>query len=149
MVCCFFGHRDAPDTIRGELENAIRQLLSECPDAEFLVGNQGHFDGIVLSALRKCREEFPSMTYHVVLAYMPGAKEEYPQYHEGETLYPEGLEHSPRRFAIARRNDWMLKESNIVVAYVRFYGGGAGQFVRKAERQKKRIINLCRLEVNG
>ena len=72
-----------------------------------MVGNQGHFDGMVLSALRKCREDYPSLNYHVVLAYMPGQKEEYQPYKDGETFYPEGLESVPRRFAIARRNDWI------------------------------------------
>lgn len=37
----------------------------------------------------------------------------------------------------------MLRESDTVVAYVRFFGGGAGQFVEKAKRQKKKVINLC------
>ena len=77
---------------------------------------------------------------------MPGQKEEYRLYEDGETFYPEGLESVPRRFAIARRNDWMLKEADTVVAYVRFFGGGAGQFVQKAERQKKRIINLADIQ---
>lgn len=143
MICCFFGHRDTPDSIRAKLEETIRQLIAENPDIEFMVGNQGHFDGMVFSALRKCREDYPSLNYHVVLAYMPGQKEEYQPYEDGETFYPEGLESVPRRFAIARRNDWMLKESDTVVAYIRFLGGGAGQFVQKAERQKKRIINLA------
>lgn len=126
MVCCFFGHRDTPDSIRVKLEETIRQLITENPNIEFMVGNHGHFDGMVLSTLRKCREDFPALNYHVVLAYMPGQKEEYQPYNDGETLYPEGLESVPRRFAIARRNDWTLRKSDTVVDYVCFFCGGAG-----------------------
>lgn len=27
MICCFFGHRDTPDSIRTKLEETIRQLI--------------------------------------------------------------------------------------------------------------------------
>lgn len=81
MICCFFGHRDTPDSIRAKLEETIRQLITENPDIEFMVGNQGHFDGMVLSALRKCREDYPALNYHVVLAYEDVATEEFENMH--------------------------------------------------------------------
>ena len=58
-------------------------------------------------------------------------------------MSPEGLEAVPKRFAISLRNDWMLKQSQIVVCYVWHSMGGSGKFVEKAERQGKRIINLA------
>ena len=35
-----------------------------------------------------------------------------------ETIYPEGLEYTPRRFAISKRTQWMVQQSDYVIAYV-------------------------------
>ena len=145
MVCCFFGHRDTPSTVKPDLIECITSLTEEGV-TEFLVGNQGAFDAIVLSALRLVKEQHPHITYNVVLAYMPAAKEEYTYADPMETMYPEGLESVPKKFAISWRNDWMLKESDIVVCYVRHSFGGSGKFVEKAIKQNKRVINLADAE---
>ena len=145
MVCCFFGHRDTPSTVKPDLIECITSLIEEGV-TEFLVGNQGAFDAIVLSALRIVKEQYPHITYNVVLAYMPAKKEEYTYADPMETMYPEGLESVPKKFAISWRNDWMLKESDIVVCYVRHSFGGSGKFVEKAIKQNKRVINLADAE---
>ena len=142
MVCCFFGHRDTPATVKDDLYKCVLSLIGNGADS-FLVGNHGQFDGMVLSALRKAKEVHPHISYSVVLAYMPEKKEEYSYIDPMEALYPEGLESVPRRFAISWRNDWMLKQSDVVVCYVRHSLGGSGKFVEKAIRQKKRVINLA------
>ena len=48
----------------------------------------------------------------------------------------------PPRFAIARRNGWMLKQADFVVTYVTHDWGGAAQFAEKARRQGKTVLNL-------
>ena len=145
MVCCFFGHRDTPSTVKPDLIECITSLIKEGV-TEFLVGNQGAFDTIVLSALRIVKEQHPHITYNVVLAYMPAEKEEYTYADPMETMYPEGLESVPKKFAISWRNDWMLKESEVVVCYVRHSFGGSVKFVEKAIKQGKRVINLVKNE---
>ena len=145
MVVCFLGHRDTPSTVRADLLECIENLITEGADS-FLVGSQGAFDAIVLSALRTVKERHPHINYNVVLAYMPGPQEEYTYADPMETMYPEGLESVPKRFAISWRNDWMLKESEVVVCYVRHSFGGSGKFVEKAVKQNKRVINLADAE---
>lgn len=148
MVCCFFGHHDTPSTVKSALLECIKNLIENEGADTFLVGNQGSFDGMVLSVLRALAVQYPHISYKAVLAYMPGQKEEYRYFDPMETMYPEGLERVPRRFAISRRNDWMLKQSDTVVCYVRHHFGGSGQFVEKAIRQKKRVINLAPTTIN-
>lgn len=143
MTCCFFGHKDSPSDIRPLLRNTIEQLIELGMADSFLVGNHGAFDSIVLSVLREIKTTHPGITYNVVLAYMPGAKEKYEYIDPTETVYPEGIENVPPRFAISWRNDWMLKESQVVVCFVRHALGGAGKFMEKAIRQKKKVINLA------
>ena len=56
-----------------------------------------------------------------------------------ETLYPR-LESVPRRFAISRRNEWMVQESDAVVAYVTHGWGGAAKTLEHARRKKKNVL---------
>lgn len=140
MVCCFFGHRDAPESVLAPLEDTIRKLIDSQGVNRFYVGNQGRFDRMAIWALHRAKQAWPHIEYSVVLAYMPqpGQPSE-----PGPTLYPDGLETVPLRFAISRRNRWMVKRSDVVVAYVARSGGGAAQFVDYARRQGKQIINLA------
>ena len=47
MVCCFFGHKDAPASVISSLEYTVEDLVQNAGINDFLVGNQGGFDGMV------------------------------------------------------------------------------------------------------
>ena len=55
------------------------------------------------------------------------------------TVYPP-LESVPPRFAISKRNQWMVEQVDVVVAYVTHSWGGAAQTLDYARRKKKRIL---------
>ena len=143
MTCCFFGHKDTPSTIAPELENVLTDLIENHGVVSFLMGHQGGFDHMALGAVRKLKERYPHITYNVVLAYMPGEKEEWSFYEPEETMYPEGLEEVHPRFAISWRNKWMLTESEYVVAYVKHSWGGAAKYYESAQKKNKKIINIA------
>ena len=143
MTCAFFGHKESPASIKPLLEKEIRRLIENEGYDEFLVGNQGQFDAMVYSTLKRLQTEYPSIRFNVVLAYMPGEKKEYTTLNYINTIYPEGLETVPRRFAILRRNKWIVENSNAVICYVNHTWGGAYQAVTLAERKKLTIINLA------
>ena len=44
------------------------------------------------------------------------------------TTYPP-LEENPKRFAITKRNEWMVEQADVVVAYVKHDWGGAAAAV--------------------
>lgn len=136
-VCTFFGHRDCPDSVRGKLREVVERLICEEGVDVFYVGSQGHFDAMVLGVLRELGREYPHIRYGVVLAYLPRGGV------EPEAMYPEGLESVPPRYAIARRNDWMLKQADYVVTYITHSWGGAARYGEKARKQKKRILPLA------
>ena len=108
----------------------------------FYVGKQGRFDAYVRCALKALQRKCPHVRYAVVLAYVPGearAQEDY-----SDTVLPEGIEAVHPRFAVSWANNWMLQRADVVVAYITHGGwGGAAQFVAKAERQGKRVINMA------
>lgn len=141
-VACF-GHSMVPADIIPLVQETIRNLLADDPETEFLVGNQGQFDGIVYHVLNSLEKEFPDLRYKVVLAYMPGKKEDWEFYPSERTYYPEGLELVHPKYAITRRNRWLVEQCDIVLCYITHSWGGAAQFVKKAERSKKRIINIA------
>ena len=92
MTCCFFGHKDTPSSMYQKLEEAVEKIIVEDGVSSFLVGNQGQFDSMALSALRKLKLKYPHINYNVVLAYMPAEKEVWNPYEYGETMLPEGIE---------------------------------------------------------
>lgn len=141
-VCTFFGHRDCPETIKPYLREVLVDLITNQGVDTFYAGNQGRFDGIVRSVLRELEQEYPEIHYAVVLAYMPGKKNEYDDF--SDTILPEGIEAVHPRCAIDWRNRWMLKRADFVVTYITHPWGGAAKFAEKAKREGKTVINLFR-----
>ena len=139
-ACTFFGHRECPDSIKIKLQDVLIDLIINNDVDMFYVGNQGQFDAIVRNVLRVLKEEYPQIDYAVVLAYMPGKHTEYDYY--SDTMLPEGIEAVHPRYAISWRNNWMLRQSDYVVTYITHSWGGAAQYVNKAKRKNKRVINL-------
>lgn len=137
-VCTFFGHRDCPEEIRGELREAVIDLIVNRNVDRFYLGNQGGFDSMVHSVLRELKGAYPQIEYTVVLAYFP----EKPMENWAETMLPEGIETVPRRFAISWRNRWMLENADFVVAYVTHDWGGAAKYAALAEKQGKPVHYL-------
>ena len=141
-ACCFFGHRDCPDTIKPTLRDAIVELIENRGVTRLYVGHQGTFDAIVLSVLRELEKKYPQIRYDVVLAYMPRETSEHDAEMEQHTLLPEGIETAPKRFAIDRRNKWMLQNSDYVVTYVRQTWGGAAKFASAAKQLGKIVVEI-------
>ena len=139
MTVTFFGHKDTPKEIEPTLRTTLVDLIENHGATEFYVGNNGNFDTMVRRQLEELSHTYP-ITYNVVLAYLPTEKNKYGNL--TNTIYPEGIETVPKRFAISYRNKWMIQQSDIVVTYVTHTYGGAWQFKAMAERQGKLVIEL-------
>lgn len=140
-VCTFFGHRDCPDSIKPALQSQIEDLITNHGVDMFYVGNQGQFDALVRRVLKEMTRKYPHINYSVVLVNMPREGSDPADY--ADTMLPEGIEKVPPRYAIAWRNKWLLSQSDYIVAYVTHSWGGAAQYVEKARKQKKIVINLA------
>ena len=142
MICTFFGHRDAPESVRSLLREVILDLVEQQGVTQFYVGNQGKFDAMVRNILAEL-EQSHGIRYEVVLAYLQ---------RQGDllcdtdhTFLPEGIETVTPRFAIEFRNKWMIKHSDVVVTYVTHTFGGAAKFKEMAIKRKKTVIELGEL----
>lgn len=139
-VCTFFGHRECPESIKPKLREILVDLIIEHDVGMFYVGHQGQFDAYVHGELKKLKQEYPQINFAVVLAYMPGKKTEYDAY--SNTMLPEGIESVHPHYAISWRNNWMLEQSDYVIAYITHSWGGAAQYVNRAKKRSKKIINI-------
>ena len=138
MIVTFFGHRDSRESLRPALRETVKNILEQHPGAVFYVGSEGGFDGLVTSVLKEISSDYPTMKCYKILAYLPKEKgADFPP-----TLYPEGLETVPKRFAICRRNEWMLAKADLVVTHAVSPAGNATKMKALAERKGKTVINL-------
>ena len=143
--CTFFGHQIINKDIKELLMCQIENLITEYGVNVFYVGNNGQFDYLVAEVLRKLKSRNPQISYSIVLAYLPEREKEHNQPSYTETIYPEGLEDTPPRFAISKRNKWMVMQSDYVIAYVEHSFGGAAQFTEYARKKHRMVINLADL----
>jgi len=141
MQATFFGHRDAPSQLKDKIFQTVLWLLEEKGVSKFLVGAEGQFDTMVTSVLKELKKQGKSIDYCVVLAYMPYGRSNFDK--NEDTLFPEEIATALPRFAIAKRNEWMLKKSDIVVTFVKHTFGGAYQYKQKAIKWGKTVIELA------
>ena len=138
-TCTFFGHRDTPKEIEPSLRAVLTELVEQKGVTQFYVGNQGGFDHMVEAVLAHLQNQYPHICSTVVLAYLPKEKN-----NSENTLYPEGLELVPPKFAIDRRNRWMLDHADYVVTYVVRPFGGAAKFKLLAEKSGRYVYELAK-----
>lgn len=141
MIVSFFGHKDTPSSVKPLLEQTVQQLIKENEQITFLVGTHGAFDLMAQSVLAQALCDNPRIICHIVLLYIP--VETNVRRYALPTLVPEGIESVPKRFSISFRNNYMVNECDAAVCYITHDWGGAAQFVEKARKKKKIIINLA------
>lgn len=137
MTVTFFGHRDAPDSIGKKLREVLIRLIEHEGARCFYVGNEGAYDRLAQALLAELQKQY-SFEYTVVLAYMPTGRETW----GAPTLLPEVAALAPPRFAIERRNAWLILHSDLAITYVVSPWGGAAKAKRKLQKAGKRILEL-------
>lgn len=141
-ACTFFGHRECYGLDAQQLQETIENIIKQGVDT-FYVGNQGQFDGMVYRCLKQLRQAYPHIHVSVVLAYLPTGKREAEDM--SDTMYPE-IE-GPPKFAIERRNRWMIEASDYCICYITHTWGGAYKFACLAKRRRLKITNLGDVEL--
>lgn len=145
MIVTFCGHRDVffQNGEEKRLEEELRKVLKESPDAIFYLGDYGRFDGLCNNTLRQLQKEYPRLRRVFVTPYLEPeyAHFQYANDYYDEVLYP-FTDKVVKRFAISKRNQWMVNEADLVIAYVDHDYGGAAKTFEYAVRKKKKYVNL-------
>ena len=100
MACIFFGHKDAPSAARCNLKKVILDLIEKEAVKKFYVGNNGNFDLLVQSVLKEISRTHHDIVYRIVLSRLDECAIGGEQV---KTVFPEGLEGVPPRFAICKK----------------------------------------------
>ena len=149
-ICAFFGHRDTPYTVELEnkVEEIVRALIAKGVD-EFWVCYEGNFDWISRMVMSKIKAEFKSEIYVCfVCAYNP---DKYSKTRRDwlceryEIIYPPEVADGPQKFAIERRNKYIVDNVGYLICYVKYKTGGAYRALIYAKKCDKKIINIADL----
>lgn len=142
-ICTFFGHRETPEEIKVKLSSAIENLIVNNDVDTFYMGCEGKFDAYARAAVKELSKKYTHIKYNVVLAYVPSEKRysEYMDY--SDTIVFDGIEKSHPRYAIALRNEWMIKKSEYAITYIKYPVGGAYKYAEAMKRKGKTVINLA------
>ena len=145
-VCAFIGHSDCPESVKEKLFLEIENLIVNEKVNIFYVGTQGAFDRLVYEVLCELEKEY-KIIINVALAYL-NREDEFTYYDTEKTVFPDCLTKTPPRFAISKRNDYMLQNSDYLICFLNHQFSNTYEFVLKAVKKNKKIINSGNLSIN-
>ena len=140
-ICTFFGHRELYQDISAQLEQAITFAIHQGYDI-FWCGGYGAFDLNAAGTVQRLKRIYPHIQVVLILAYLPTHPIADIYDH---SIYPEGIEIGPPRFAINRRNQWIIKNCDSAICYVNHTYGGAYTAYQTLKRQSKLLFNIGKL----
>ena len=149
MIITFIGHSSLYDDMN--LSEKIKYVILANTNTQekllFYCGGYGDFDNICVKVCRFLRDEKVNCEVIYITPYITEAQQKKLKFLIEEklydsTIYPP-LENVPPRFAISKRNEWMIDMADLVIAYVKFSSGGAYKSLEYAKKKQKRIINLA------
>lgn len=146
MYCCFCGHSDivVDEKLMDSIHSSIKNLIS-IGVTTFFNGGYGNFDIACLKTIGELNKTFPHIKSYIVLAYRDNRHIEKYNYickqYNAETIYT--LEPSVLpKFAISKRNEWMVDNSDYILSFVNYTFGGAFNTLQYAKRKRLTIVSL-------
>ena len=139
MYCMLFGHADAPDSLKSKLEQEILIFSEKNVNVTFLIGNNGNFDFLAQSTLETLCRKGKNIDYTIVLSRI----DEAPLNRRSErTIFPEELSGVLPKYAISKRNEWIIRRSNFAICYVSRIASNSSKMLSKLQRRNVKTINL-------
>ena len=127
--------------IKEDLEKETEKLI-KLGATEFLLGGYGMFDKLCAQVVRELKLDYPHIKSVLVIPYID---RDFNKCLYDCSEYPP-LETVPKKFAILKRNEYMIKKSDAVIAYITHeYGGAFTTF----EYAKKHGLNCINIYKNG
>ena len=140
----FFGHRRLlfDEELDRRIQEMVKELIRTKEFVEFYVGRNGDFDVIVASAIKRAQKigDRSNNALILTLPYPVRDLEYYEAYYDEIVIPTEGTAHF--KAAITKRNEWMVENSELVIACVQKESGGAYRALRYAEKRGVPVVNL-------
>ena len=148
MVISFAGHSRIPfdAKVKIAVKEHLRHAIEESGQVVCYLGGYGDFDSVCASACREIKQDHGAVELVYVSPYMTPSEQAKIKLGIDMGLYDTSvyppLENVPPKFAIIKRNEWMMTNADIVIAYVRHAFGGAYRSLTVAKAKKKRVVNI-------
>ena len=145
MIITLCGHSNDLSSL--EDEEQLLNLLETVAcgnQVDFYIGGYGSFDSFALKCARRYKEYHEKAKLVFITPYLGkwlNERSDIFQKYYDEIVYPE-IEHVPPKFAIIKRNEWMVDQADYIIGYVRTHCGGAYRMLLYAHKHKKPYINL-------
>lgn len=147
LSCTFAGHRKiyAPE-FKVKLRSTLEGLLTVDDSFVFYNGGRGDFDRIAALEIATAKREHPrlSIRHYLVLPYLCSdvGLRGYVSYDFDDIILPSALDNIHYKAAIKKRNEWMVDQSDYLIALVLKKSGGAYATLSYARAMCKSIILL-------
>ncbi len=142
----FAGHREIFrfEEIDEKLDEIISALLRNKDFVEFYVGDNGDFDRMATSAIRRARRQYGTQNsaINLVLPYKK-ANIDLMESQFDSVIIPSELHGVHPKKAITERNRWIVDRSDLLICYVEKSGGAATTMKYAKEVAQIEILNLC------
>ena len=141
-ICCGFGGRDTSYDIVPQLRECLEQAIELGCDT-FYLGNYGNFDHIMSRETRILKEKYPHIKRVLVIPYATKEIEMNRMYYE--TYYdciilPDKARTVHPKFAIPKKNEWVIDNSDVVITCPASYYGGSRRAEEYAQKKNKIIL---------
>ena len=145
MIITFCGHSTLTDweTITQAVLDILKSETADKSEEEikFYLGGYGNFDSIADEACKRYNKINGNAKRIFITPYLDEVYLKYRSEIYDETLYPE-IENVPKRYAISKRNEWMINQADLVVAYVDYGWSNSSKNLLYAHSKLKSYINL-------
>lgn len=142
-TCFFIGHRETPDNILNQLQIAVEKHIIENGVTDFVIGQYGAFDRLAAAAVKNEKKRHPSVTLSLLLPYHPYNRPVQIPPGFDATFYPPGMERVPKRLAIIKANQYMVDNSDFLIAYVWHPASNARNLLEYARKRSIHVQNLA------
>lgn len=145
-TCSIFGHADfrATKTESEKLKEIIIDCIKNKNITNFYVGDKGNYDVFSTKILNEVKTIYPYINIYLIIhkyreKITPEDKSFRDKYYNF-VIYP-NLENTPPKFAISKRNKFMIDNSNFVIFHVD-YIHNISKFLNYTIKKKIDFINL-------
>ncbi|MBQ3234764.1 MAG: hypothetical protein IJA97_01225 [Clostridia bacterium] len=142
MIITFCGHADFIEEagLKDRILKIIAKFSNNC-SVDFYLGEYGNFDYFAKTCAYEYKKTFKDSKMYYITPYLNANFDNKNLSLFDGTIYPE-IENTPLRYAILRRNEWMVDKAHLVIAYVSRGFGGAYKTLMYAKRRGKKIVNI-------
>lgn len=147
MIVTFCGHSNCSLTEDEKqiLNETLISIITNNTKCVFYLGGYGNFDAHCLKVLNIFKKTYNNIEVVFVTPYLYSNynKLKFANEYYDYTLYPP-LENTPLKFAIIKRNEWLVLNSDYLICYINKNYGGAFTMFNYAKKRNLPFINISK-----